>query len=80
MCSFRRITLHADITVFPCTHLEAHQIISVKNAGAQSEVSLWNARKYPGPYYPLGTIGIVPRAHDIIRAYERMEGRKNKNK
>jgi hypothetical protein len=27
-----------------------------------------------GPYYPLGTTGTVPRA------YEGMEGRKNKNK
>jgi hypothetical protein len=27
-----------------------------------------------GPYYPLGTIGTVPRA------YEGMEGRKNKNR
>jgi hypothetical protein len=32
------------------------------------------------PYYPLGTIGTVPRAHDMFRAYEGMEGRKNKNK
>jgi hypothetical protein len=31
----------------------------------------------PGPYYPLGT---VPRAYDIFKAYEGMEGRKNKNK
>jgi hypothetical protein len=30
----------------------------------------------PGPYYPLGTIGTVPRAYDIFRAYEGMEGRK----
>jgi hypothetical protein len=33
-----------------------------------------------GPYYLLGTTGTVPRAHDIFRAYEGMEGRKNKNK
>jgi hypothetical protein len=36
--------------------------------------------KLPGPYYPLGTIGTVLRAYDIFRAYEGMEGRKNKNK
>jgi hypothetical protein len=29
-----------------------------------------------GPYYQLGTIGTVPRAYDISRAYEGMEGRK----
>jgi hypothetical protein len=29
-----------------------------------------------GPYYPLGTIGTVPRAYVIFRAYEGMEGRK----
>jgi hypothetical protein len=28
------------------------------------------------PYYPLGTIGTVPRAYDIFRVYEGMEGRK----
>jgi hypothetical protein len=33
----------------------------------------------PGPYYPLGTVGTVPRAYDIFRAYEEIEG-KNKNK
>jgi hypothetical protein len=33
-----------------------------------------------GPYYPLRTIGTVPRAYNIFRAYEGMEGRKNKNK
>jgi hypothetical protein len=27
----------------------------------------------PGPYYALGTIGTVPRAYDIFRAYEGME-------
>jgi hypothetical protein len=27
-----------------------------------------------GPYYPLGTIGTVPTAYDIFRAYEGMEG------
>jgi hypothetical protein len=31
-----------------------------------------------GPYYPLGTIGTVPRAYDIFRAYEKMEGGTNK--
>jgi hypothetical protein len=31
-----------------------------------------------GPYYPLGTIGTVPRAYDIFRAYEGMEGRQIK--
>jgi hypothetical protein len=31
-------------------------------------------RPRAGPYYPLGTIGTVPRA------YAGMEGRKNKNK
>jgi hypothetical protein len=35
---------------------------------------LWNA----GPYYPLSTIGTVPRACDILKAYEGMEGRKIK--
>jgi hypothetical protein len=34
----------------------------------------------PGPYYPSGTTGTVPRAYDIFRAYEGMEGRKIKNK
>jgi hypothetical protein len=29
---------------------------------------------FSGPFYPLGTIGTVPKA------YARMEGRKNKNK
>jgi hypothetical protein len=33
-----------------------------------------------GPYYPLGTIGTVPRAYDIFRAYKGMEGRTNTNK
>jgi hypothetical protein len=33
-----------------------------------------------GPYYPLVTTGIVPRAYDIFRAYEGMEGSKDKNK
>jgi hypothetical protein len=33
-----------------------------------------------GPYYPLGIIGTVPRAHDIFKAYEGMEARKNKIK
>jgi hypothetical protein len=28
--------------------------------------------------YPLGTIGTAPRAYDIFRAYEGMEGRKTK--
>jgi hypothetical protein len=28
-----------------------------------------------GPYYPLGTIGTVPRAYDIFRAYDGMEWR-----
>jgi hypothetical protein len=28
----------------------------------------------------LDTIGTVPRAYDIFRAYEGMEGRKNENK
>jgi hypothetical protein len=32
----------------------------------------------PGPYYPLGTIGTVPRAYDILRAYEGTKGGKNK--
>jgi hypothetical protein len=30
-----------------------------------------------GLYYPLGT---VPKAYNIFRAYEEMEGRTNKNK
>jgi hypothetical protein len=34
----------------------------------------------PGPYYPLGTIDTIPRAYDIFRTYEEMEGRTNKNK
>jgi hypothetical protein len=29
-----------------------------------------------GPYYPLGTIGTVPWAYDIFRAYKGMEGEK----
>jgi hypothetical protein len=32
-----------------------------------------------GPYYPLGTIRTVPRAYDIFKTYEEMEGRRNKN-
>jgi hypothetical protein len=28
----------------------------------------------------LGTIGTVPRAYDMFRVYEEMEGRKNTNK
>jgi hypothetical protein len=32
------------------------------------------------PYYPLGTIGTVPRAYDLFRAYEDMDGRKIKIK
>jgi hypothetical protein len=32
-----------------------------------------------GPYYPLGTIGTVPRAYDIFRAYEKMEGEQIKS-
>jgi hypothetical protein len=31
-----------------------------------------------GPYYPLGTIGTVPRAHDMFRAYEELGGIKMK--
>jgi hypothetical protein len=30
----------------------------------------------PDPYYPLGTIGTVPRAYDIFKAYEGMKWRK----
>jgi hypothetical protein len=30
-------------------------------------------------YYPLGIISTVPRAYDMCRAYEGMEGRENKN-
>jgi hypothetical protein len=33
---------------------------------------------FSGPYYPLGTTGTVPRAYDMFRAYEGMEGRKIK--
>jgi hypothetical protein len=33
-----------------------------------------------GPYYPSGTIGTVPRAYDIFRAYEEMGGEKIKIK
>jgi hypothetical protein len=33
-----------------------------------------------GVYYPLGTIGSVPRAYDIFTAYKQIEWRKNKNK
>jgi hypothetical protein len=33
-----------------------------------------------GPYYPLGTTGTVPRAYDMFRAYEGMEGRKMKSR
>jgi hypothetical protein len=32
------------------------------------------------PYSPLGTIGTVPRAYVIFRAYKEMEGRKIKIK
>jgi hypothetical protein len=35
---------------------------------------------YPGPYYTLGTTGSVPRAYDMFRAYDGMEGRKMKIK
>jgi hypothetical protein len=35
---------------------------------------LWGAIAQ-SPYYPLGT---VPRAYDVFRAYEGMEGRKTK--
>jgi hypothetical protein len=31
-----------------------------------------------GSYYPLGIRGTVPRAYDMFRAYEGMEGRKIK--
>jgi hypothetical protein len=31
-----------------------------------------------GPYYPSDTIGTVPRTCDMFRAYEGIEGRKNK--
>jgi hypothetical protein len=34
----------------------------------------------PGLYYPLGIIGTVPRAYDISRVYEGMEGRKTLKK
>jgi hypothetical protein len=27
---------------------------------------------YPGPYYPLDTIGTVPGAYDIFKVYEGM--------
>jgi hypothetical protein len=33
----------------------------------------------PTPYYPLGTIGTVPRPYDLFKAYEGMERRKNEN-
>jgi hypothetical protein len=33
-----------------------------------------------GPYYPLGTIGTVPRAYDMFRAHEGIRGRKIKIK
>jgi hypothetical protein len=33
-----------------------------------------------GQYYPSGTTGTVPRAYDMFRAYEEMEGTKNENK
>jgi hypothetical protein len=35
----------------------------------------WSRPQYllvPGPYCPLGTIGTVPRAYDIFRAYKGM--------
>jgi hypothetical protein len=32
------------------------------------------------PYYPLDTIGTMPRAYDMFRAYEGTEGRKIKIK
>jgi hypothetical protein len=41
--------------------------------------NVWNWR-VAGPYHPLCTIGTVPRAYNIFRAYKRMEGRKNKNR
>jgi hypothetical protein len=31
---------------------------------------------WSGPYCPLGTVGTVPRAYDIFRAYEGTKGRK----
>jgi hypothetical protein len=31
-----------------------------------------------GLYYPLGIMDVVPRAYDIFRAYEDMEGRRIK--
>jgi hypothetical protein len=33
----------------------------------------------PGSYFQLGIIGTVPRAYNIFKACEGMEGRKNKN-
>jgi hypothetical protein len=33
-----------------------------------------------GPHYPSGIIDTVPRACDVFRAYEGMEGRGNENK
>jgi hypothetical protein len=35
---------------------------------------------FPGPYYPLGVIGTVPRIHVIFRAYEGMQERTEINK
>jgi hypothetical protein len=43
-------------------------------------VSKHNKTERAGQYQPFGTIGTVPRACDIFRAYEGMKGRKNKNK
>jgi hypothetical protein len=37
-------------------------------------------RPFAGPHYPLGTTDTVPRAYDIFRAYEGMEGKKIKIK
>jgi hypothetical protein len=39
--------------------------------------SLPTLRVYPGPYYPLSTIGTVHWAYDIFRAFEGMEESKN---
>jgi hypothetical protein len=43
-----------------------------------SRVLLQKKVALPGPYYSLATIGTVPRAYDIFRAYEGMGGRKIK--
>jgi hypothetical protein len=47
-----------------------YEISTVHDASSEVILCLQFLVLHPGPYYPLRTIGAVPRA------YERMEGRK----